>query len=529
MIQGWKMSVLTGMLLTGGCVAAPEDASLANEPASSSTEQLTAATSYKIVSVSSGLVVDVSGVSKIDGAQVWLWTYLGQPNQQWNLQLQTDGSYGLVNVNSGKGLDIKNGSTTNGTLLQQWDWWGGPMQRWWLKQQADGSYHIVNVNSNLCLDGYLGVNTNGAGLQQWACGTGLNQSWQLQAVTGTASNGGAGGTTTTGSTGSGGSTGVGLHASGNKLVDASGQAVRLHGVNVPSLEWGDGEPTQYSSPAPCFSGQSILDSVKKAMNDWHVNFIRLPISQDRWWGASGNNAASYRATVDAVVAYVTSHGGYIDVDLHWSDMGVWGQNSSQHFMPDDNTAAALKDVAAHFSGNSSVLLGIYNEPHDVSWSVWRDGGTVNENGKSYHTPGIQALVQTVRSAAPNNVLIVGGLDWAFDLTGINNGYAISDNNLMYDAHVYPWKSTSDNWDSHITVVSSNYPVLIGEWGADNSQLGPFASPQTFLQSIHGWLTQHNYNYSAWNMHPLSTPAMITDWCYNTTSYFGAVAVPWLDN
>eukprot|EP00850_Spirogloea_muscicola_P023903 SM000403S15419 [mRNA] locus=s403:31015:46794:+ [translate_table: standard] len=220
------------------------------------------------------------------------------------------------------------------------------------------------------------------------------------------------------------------------------------------------------------TGQSIIDSVKKAISDWHVNFIRIPISQDRWWNAVDGKVDSYRATVDSIVGYASSNGVYVDIDLHWSNGGTWGgSNPGQYNMPDDNTTPVLADIASRYASNPYVILGIYNEPRDVSWSIWLHGGqVVNEERKkgvfvSYHTPGMQALVNSVRKAGFNNVVSVSGLDWGFDLRGIAEGFAISDSNVMYEAHVYPNKKTESWWDENVSIISAKYPILIGEFGA----------------------------------------------------------------
>src|SRR5471030_1676005 len=63
-----------------------------------------------------------------------------------------------------------------------------------------------------------------------------------------------------------------LKVVGTKILDSSNQPVRLRGVNAASLEWtsnGEGR---------------ILQTVNVAIRDWHVNIIRLPLSQDRWFG-----------------------------------------------------------------------------------------------------------------------------------------------------------------------------------------------------------------------------------------------------
>ena len=35
-------------------------------------------------------------------------------------------------------------------------------------------------------------------------------------------------------------------------------------------------------------------------------------------------------------------------------------------------------VAKAFANHPTVLFDLYNEPHDVSWQVWRNGGMVSE-------------------------------------------------------------------------------------------------------------------------------------------------------
>jgi len=296
-----------------------------------------------------------------------------------------------------------------------------------------------------------------------------------------------------------------LHVSGNRLVNASGSPVRLKGVNIPSLEWSNG-------------GENISQSLSVATTTWHSSLIRLPISQDRWEGRAGNDANAYRALVDSLVTAASNAGVYVLVDLHWSDEGVWGANLGQHFLPDDNTTAAWADIASHYKNNPAVLFDAYNEPHDVSWSIWRNGGWVSE-GPGYHSPGMQGIVNTIRSTGAGNVIVVGGLDWSYDLTGVMNGYAISDGNIMYAAHIYPWKS---NWDQYVTVAAASYPILIGEFGDDASD-----AYTTWMPAILGWMDSHNYNATAWSFHPGASPCLITDWSYSPTYWFGSYVLPWL--
>src|SRR5690242_15139300 len=76
------------------------------------------------------------------------------------------------------------------------------------------------------------------------------------------------------------------------LVNSRNERVRLRGVNAASLEWtSDGEG-------------HILETVRVAIRDWHANVIRLPLSQDRWFGKAPeqhDEGQAYRALVKQVV------------------------------------------------------------------------------------------------------------------------------------------------------------------------------------------------------------------------------------
>lgn len=310
-----------------------------------------------------------------------------------------------------------------------------------------------------------------------------------------------------------------LHTEGKYIKTSEGKTIRLTGVNVPSLEWSD-------------AGENVLTSIKAAVNDWGANIIRLPVCQDRWFGmtdAQSDSGSSYRNIVDMAIKQANSLGVYIIIDLHWSDGGQWGQNVSQHYMPDVNSIAFWKDAAKRYANNTGVLFDMYNEPHDVSWNVWKNGGTVNEviNGAavSYKAPGLQTILDSIRATGAKNIVIAGGLDWGYDLSGVIAGYSLSDpngNGIIYSSHIYPWKGTSSvNWDPHAGNISKTYPVLIGEVGCqpDAAQ----EDPNTWAPKILQYIEALELNWTGWAFHPSASPCMISDWNYTPTSYWGAYA------
>jgi aryl-phospho-beta-D-glucosidase BglC (GH1 family) len=315
-----------------------------------------------------------------------------------------------------------------------------------------------------------------------------------------------------------------LHTVGNKLADTKGSTVRLQGVNVPSLDW---------DPA----GERVLESIDVALTNWNANIIRIPLTQDFWFGyhkgqKSTLTESSYQKLVDAVVSRISAANKYVLLDLHWSDGGVWGSHVGQHAMPDDNSVLFWKSVAKRFANNPAVLFDLYNEPHDVSWDVWKNGGAVEERnddparGKHlmYHTPGMQALVDTVRATGAKNIVVAGGLDWAYDLRGIVAGSALTErggNGIMYATHIYPWKK---DWDVNVTPAAVKYPVFVGEVGTKPWHEGEPAHENVYTEAwapdVIKYIQKHNLSWTAWSFHPSANPCLITGWDYTPTEYWG---------
>ncbi len=248
----------------------------------------------------------------------------------------------------------------------------------------------------------------------------------------------------------------------NKIYEIIGddeREIKLYGVNRAGLEWESRD------------GQ-ILDSVKFACDDWHANIIRLPVSQDRWFGKmpeqnDENNAEKYRARVDEIIDAVAERGKYLLLDLHWSDLGLWNGKSGQHMMPDAHSLLFWQNAAARYRNHPNVLFGLYNEPHidkkvdgefGDPWHIWKFGGELREKETSYRAVGMQEMIDKVRSTGAKNVVVVGGLDWGYTLDGAVGENALHDpdgNGIILDSHVYPWKRLE--WDLDIGTLDREFP------------------------------------------------------------------------
>jgi len=313
-----------------------------------------------------------------------------------------------------------------------------------------------------------------------------------------------------------------LRVVGNKVYDSNDCLIRLKGVNVASLEWrdtGEGPPGGGVYP--------ITVTVNESLTNWGANIVRLPLSQDFWFGYTNSkdgsvSQATYRNIVDSIVNMCSAANAYVLLDLHWSGTGSWGTATNIWGMPDNNAVTFWTDVATRYANNPAVLFDLYNEPHGTSWNVWRDGGTFG----SFNTPGMQALLDAVRATGALNVVVAGGLDWAYDLRGVapgyggrTNGYALTDSTgrgVVYATHIYPWKGTP--WSTYIpSTVSSIFPVLVGEVGQEPPGGDQFAGG---MNTILDWIDQNQFHWTGWDMHTGACPCMISDWLFNPTAHEG---------
>ncbi len=300
-----------------------------------------------------------------------------------------------------------------------------------------------------------------------------------------------------------------LRVTGNQVHDDKGNAVWLQGLNVPSLEWNPG-------------GERVLQSIEVAIKDWNAKIIRLPVKDTFWfgrgtgWTAKKDGGKSYRALVDQCIRLAADHGVYTVLDLH-----VYRAPVAEHLQFWEYAARRYKDHPA-------VLFGIMNEPHGTSWEIWRNGGPVEMSGVNVPTYGQQGLVDTVRKTGARNIIVAGGLDWAYDLSGIANGFALDDragHGIIYDTHIYNWKR---DWAGKVLIIADRHPLLVGEWGAqpkgkefDFVPKEAQEDPATWIPDMIGLIQKYRLHHTAWCFHHSSAPALLKSKdSFEPTEHFG---------
>lgn len=276
---------------------------------------------------------------------------------------------------------------------------------------------------------------------------------------------------------------------GNKIVDQNtGNAMRLLGVNRSGLEfaciqgWG------------LFDGPSDTASVN-AIKSWGVNTVRVTLNEDCWLAINGASStysgAVYRTAVQDYVTKLNTAGIVAVLDMHWNGAGTT-QATGQQLMADaDHAPAFWSSVATTFKNNPSVVFDLYNEPNGITWSCWRDGCMTSQGWQS---AGMQSLVDSVRTAGATQPIILGGLEWANDLTGWMQYKPVDPlQSLVAGFHLYSFNACSNItcWNNQIAPVAANVPVFTGELGARD------CNDTVFANTYFDWADSKGISYLGW--------------------------------
>jgi hypothetical protein len=290
------------------------------------------------------------------------------------------------------------------------------------------------------------------------------------------------------------------------LVTASGTRVILHGVDRSGGEYmcvkGDG----------IFDGPSDQVSVT-AMKTWDINAVRVPLNEACWNGESYVNPAyrglRYQHAVEAYVKLLNANGLVVILDLHWTDGAYAGAGAGcssaravcQKPMPDVGAIRFWSSVAQAFKGNDAVIFDLFNEPFPElahrgneaeGWRCWLSGGNACI-GLGYRAAGMQDLVDAVRSTGSTNVIMLGGLDWADDLTGwLAHEPHDPLRDLAASWHSYNFNPCDNQscWRAKVAPVIARVPVITGE-------LGESGCGDPYIDPLMRWLDTESTSYLAW--------------------------------
>jgi endoglucanase len=320
------------------------------------------------------------------------------------------------------------------------------------------------------------------------------------------------------------------HTQGNMLLDATNQPYYFHGVARDGLEFSCNADSSLEPQYLALMGSQVRGY---SGTFWYGNTVRLPVSEVLWLYDHTQNGyactpALYQALIQRTIDTLSILHLNVILDLQWSDAGGFGPAISWR-LPDADSVTFWQQAAKTYASYPNVLFELYNEPHPLGaslsalWRCWRVGcPVVNDTSYelvcncqqlySYQGVGMQDLVDAVRGVGANNLVLVGGTNWGFDLSGVPI-QPLTGTNIVYDTHPYPYngKNTVSEWDAAFGELSATYPIISAESGEYDCQ-------STFLSQLIPYFDAHHISWLAWAWfvggNPCNFPQLVTD--YNGT-------------
>jgi endoglucanase len=315
-----------------------------------------------------------------------------------------------------------------------------------------------------------------------------------------------------------------VRVSGNRLVNAQGQAFRLVGVDRSGTEF------MCEADRGIFEGPTDAASTA-AMKAWHINSVRLPLNEDCWLGINDLNPAysglAYRAAIEAYVAQLNAAGLYVILEVHWSAPGSERALAHQKMLDASHGYMLWHSIATAFKNSPAVLFDLYNEPHNVGgvttneeWNCWAHG--------CGEYAGMDGLVSTVRSTGAHNVILLAGLGWAsVDSEWLQHEPRDPLHQIGATFHVYHDQSACTHescWNETLLPIAARVPLVNDEFG--EGQCGD-PSAIAWLNEWMAYATAHNFSMLAWTWDPWQLdcpggpgPVLITNY-EGTPTLFGA--------
>ncbi|MFO0592881.1 MAG: glycoside hydrolase family 5 protein [Polyangiaceae bacterium] len=338
------------------------------------------------------------------------------------------------------------------------------------------------------------------------------------------STGTGGSTSTGGSTGTGGSTNSGasgyLHTSGSKILDASGNVVRITGIN-----WFGMETSNY---APHGLWTRSMDAFLDQISNLGYNLIRVPYTNQMLDAGSAPNGIDFSQNpdlqgktaleiLDILVSKAGQRGLKIMLDRHrptaagQSELWYTAEVSEQRWIDD------WKMLAQRYAGNSTVVaVDLHNEPHGQA--AWGSGNPSNDWRMAAEKAG-----NAVLSVNPDVLIVVEGVEqvnnawywWGGNLQGAGNQPVVltSSDKLVYSPHDYPpsvygqsWFSDPSYpnnlpsvWDTQWGYLVKNdiAPVLIGEFGTKYES----SADKLWLGKLAEHIGQNGFSFTYWCLNP----------------------------
>lgn len=292
-----------------------------------------------------------------------------------------------------------------------------------------------------------------------------------------------------------------ISVDGNTFVNESGETIVFKGLNI-------------ADPDRLVKEGQWKPELFEELAEWGANIVRLPVHPRAWreWGSE-----NYLKLLDQGIQWAKEEGMYVIID--WHSIGNLRTDLYQADMYDTSMRETLRfwyTVSRRYADEPAVALyEVFNEPTTfngqlgtLSWDQWSNM--------------VMDIINVIRANSPDAIPLVGGFNWAYDLTPVRDN-PIPAENIAYVAHPYPQKREKpwvEKWEKDFGFVAENYPLIATEIGyMYPEQKGahiPCLADEEYGHTITTYFEEKGISWVAWVFDPDWSPQLIKDWDYTPT-------------
>lgn len=304
-----------------------------------------------------------------------------------------------------------------------------------------------------------------------------------------------------------------LHVEGNRFVDSEGNERVLRGISI-SDPWHLLEQEQWN--------RRYFEELAR----WGTEVVRVPV-HPAWMRDMGMEA--YFELLDQSVQWCTDFGMYVIIDWHAIGNPVTGvPHHPRYLTTKEETFYFWHLMARRYKGNPVVaFFELYNEPTSR-------GGQFGRLDWVAYREFIEDLIYMIYRIDDSKIPLVGGLNWAYDLTDVRND-PVRYEGVAYVTHPYPQKRPApwiEDWEDDWGYVADRYPVFATEFGFmgpdDPGAHRPTIGTEVYGNTLLDYFESKGISWTAWAFDPNWPPQLIKDWDFSPTEFGSLIRSRLLD-
>ncbi len=309
-----------------------------------------------------------------------------------------------------------------------------------------------------------------------------------------------------------------FHTEANRILDTAGKPRVFHGVAVPDVLW---IAERNDAGIGYFD-----DRLFRAAANWRCDILRLSIAPALF---RRHGPQETLRVLDASVAFARTYGLYLIVNFHtigfppdgrYEKLVDW-QYGELYATDDAEITAFWTLVATRYRNEPAVAFyELINEPVRIlpdghfdydsdpaDWQRWRDYA--------------EALIDRIRAVDPDKCAIVGGLEFAYDLSHAVD-LPVRRPNVVYATHPYAGANWKRDWTSAFLQAATVVPVFATEfgWGEAHPEADDHG-PAPYRTAILAAFDGAGISWTAWSMSHTFPPSLLAAADFTETTEYGS--------